>query len=272
MNKLKLTLLLTLVNLSCFSQDSTLFVGNSMVKYRKNHTLEILDEILKAQPEVHVIDDVCKNGVSLRSHLITLPPHKENRFGSVAFGTDVIEKAETPLYIINHNFNKVLFQETPMTVVDSSLFYKKRIHDFRKLDSLTKNHSNQIYWLEPYAAIYTHTDINPNVNLDSLYNVAYKSFLLLKQYDSNLINVPIAYITKEFQKKYPNEDLHIGGMHPNKRMQFILACCLYYSMYEGKPDEIPFLHLFRFDRHQMKERGLKEYTYKLYQEYLKEYN
>lgn len=271
MNKLKLTLLLTLVNISCFCQDSTLFVGNSMVKYSKNHTLEILDVILKAQPEVHVIDDVCSNGASLRSHLTTLAPHKENIFGSVAFGTDVIEKAETPLYIINHNFNKVLFQETPMTVVDSSLFYKKTIHDFRKLDSLTKNHSNQIYWLEPYATIYIHTDANPKVNLDSLYEVANKSFLFLKQYDSNLINVPIAYITKEFQKKYPKEDLHIGGMHPNKRMQFILACCLYYSMYEGKPDEIPFLHLFRNDRQQMKERGLKEYTYKLYQEYLQKY-
>ena len=40
---------------------------------------------------------------------------------------------------------------------------------------------------------------------------------------------------------------------------------------ELKTDEIPFLHLFRNDRQQMKERGLKEYTFKLYQEYLQKY-
>lgn len=271
MKKIKLTILLAFLSLIGFSQDSTLFVGNSMVKYRKNHTLEILDVILKAQPEVHVIDDVCSNGASLRSHLTTLAPHKENRFGSVAFGTDVIEKAETPLYIINHNFNKVLFQETPMTVLDSVKFYNRTSKDFSLLDSLALLNSSQVYWLEPYAAIYSYFDKNSKVNLDSVYEISHTHFSYLKAIDTNLINIPIAYVVKEFIKKYPNEDLHIGGMHPNKRMQFILACCLYYSMYEGKPDEIPFLHLFRNDRQQMKERGLKEYTYKLYQEYLQKY-
>jgi hypothetical protein len=262
-------LILTLNFIYC--QDTTLFVGNSMVKYRKNHTLEILDEILKKQPTIHIIDDVCMNGVNLNHHLTNLPSYKTNYFGSAHLYTDKIEKAETPLYIMNHKFNKILFQEKPMTIVDSSLFYKKAIHDFRKLDSLAKNYVNQIYWLEPYSAIYTHTDKNPNINLDSLYEVAYNNYLFLKQYDSNLINVPIAYVTKEFHKKYPKLDLHIGGNHPNKRMQFILACCLYYSMFDGKPEDIPFLHLFKFDRRELKERGVREYTYKLYLEYIDKY-
>ena len=271
MKKYILYLIVSLITTNSFSQDSTLFVGNSMVKYDKNHTLEILQRILNNQTKKNIIDDVACNGCSLNSHVRTLPPFKENFFGSSTSTTNKIELAATPSYIISNNFKKVLFQETPMRVLDSTKFFKKTLNDFYRLDSLTKNYSNQIYWLEPYAAIYSLSDNNSNINLDSLYNIIYQRFVNLKQIDSNLINVPIAYIVKEFIKKYPNENLQIGGHHPNKRMQFILACCLYYSMYNGYPDEIPFLHLFKNDKNQIKEKGLKEYTYNLYKDYLTKY-
>ncbi len=271
MKKHVLLLGLFFVSFTVISQDSTLFVGNSMVKYDKNQTLEILQRILNNQTKKNIIDDVACDGCSLHHHLITLPPFKENFFGSSAWTTNKIELAATPSYIINHRFKKVVFQETPMTVVDSVRFIKNTKIDFYRLDSLTKYHSNQIYWLEPYAAIYLHSDKNSNINLDSLYNIVIQRFDNLKQLDSNLINIPIAFVVKEFIKKYPKVNLQIGGSHPNKRMQFILACCLYYSMYNGTPDEIPFLHLFKNDKNQMKEKGLKEYTYSLYKDYLIKY-
>ena len=47
MKKYILYLIVSLNTTNSFSQDSTLFVGNSMVKYDKNHTLEILQRIIK---------------------------------------------------------------------------------------------------------------------------------------------------------------------------------------------------------------------------------
>ena len=47
MKKYILNLIVILNTINSFSQDSTLFVGNSMVKYDKNHTLEILQRIIK---------------------------------------------------------------------------------------------------------------------------------------------------------------------------------------------------------------------------------
>ena len=262
---------ITIFIFQSFSQDSTLFVGNSMVKYDKNHTLEILDKMLNQQSVKHVIDDMAFNGCTLNKHVTTLPAHKENFFGSQHWSTNKIELAQTPTYILRHHFDKVLFQEEPMRVVDSVKFLTRTKNDFYRLDSLTKLHADHIYWLEPYAAIYYYFDKNSKTNLDSLYAIIQNRSSQLKEIDSNLKIVPIAYITKEFIKKYPKEGLQIGGNHPNKRMQFMLACCLYYSMYNGKPEEIPFLHWFRNDRNQMKEKGLREYTYKLYQEYLVNY-
>ena len=264
-NVITIVLLLMFSKLG-YGQDSTLFVGNSMVKYRKNHTLEFLNKILKAQSEIHYIEDVCHNGSSLYTHRVCLPQNKNVFNGKLSFPSSIIDSAVTPKHIINNSFHKVLFQETPMTVVDSSLFYKKTIHDFYMLDSLTRLYSNQIYWLEPYAAIYYNR--KKHQDLDSLYKVIYSRYEKLKEFDANLINVPIAFILKKFSQSVPKEKFYIGGYHPSKKLQFILACTFYYSMYEGKPEDIPYLGWHK----QMVEKILRDNAYKFYQEYLKEYN
>jgi len=171
------TVILLLINLVSFGQDSTLFVGNSMIKYDKNHTLEILENILKNQSKKHYFTDKTSNGTSLYKHLTILPAHKKTFFGaSFAFGTDQIEKAEVPAYIIKNRFDNVVFQETPMSVVDSAIFRKKTVPTFIKFDSLSVSHGTQVYWLEPYAAIYTHLNQNSKVNIDSVYQVSYTNF------------------------------------------------------------------------------------------------
>ena len=261
-------IILLLINLVSYSQDSTLFVGNSMIKYDKNHTLEILEKILENQSKKHYFTDKASDGTSLYKHLTVLPTHKKFGRNNYSYSTDQIEKAETPAYIIKNKFDNILFQETPMTVVNDAFFHKKTITAFTKLDSLAVLSGAQVFWLEPYASIYYHLNKNPKVNIDSVYQISHLNFEKLKKIDSNLINIPIAYITKEFKKKYPNQKLNIGGSHPNDEMQFILACCIYYSIYNGLPEEIPYLGLFRKE---IKEKALKEYTYLLYKEYLNKY-
>lgn len=259
----RLTLIFLLIQQISYAQDSTLFIGNSMTKYHKNHTLELLSQILNNQKNKHYFTDKTFNGCDLFTHLTRLPAHKQNIWGtSISYTTSEIEKAETPKFIIENSFNNIVIQETPMSVIDSSLFHKKTIKSFSKLDSIALNHKIQVYWMEPYATIYS--DRSPKVSKDSIYQLTYESFQRLKKIDTNLINIPIAYITKEFQKKYPNVKLNIGGDHPNDEMQFILACCLYYTIYNGKPEEIPYLGLFRKE---IKEKGLREFTYKLYKDY-----
>jgi hypothetical protein len=106
------TVILLLINLVSFGQDSTLFVGNSMIKYDKNHTLEILENILKNQSKKHYFTDKTSNGTSLYKHLTILPAHKKTFFGaSFAFGTDQIEKAEVPAYILKTDLIMLYFKK-----------------------------------------------------------------------------------------------------------------------------------------------------------------
>ena len=253
-------------NVACGQEEvsrnkSILYVGNSLTKYERNHSLEILSTFLKEKESEILINDFTLNGAILWFLL-------HNKLTSERRGVLVTDLKNGDLYnqIEQNDYDLIVVQEDS----DNDIPFPSFSESLPLLDSLSKNKNIQLVVFENYAR-YIHKTRTKTLSshLDDIYDATLTRKAVLLHNLQELDFIPTGYVVKEYRKAYPKSKYtySIGGTHPSKNIQFLLACVFYKYLTGNDAEALEYNYKLKRDD----ANAIKQFTDKAYLKYYATY-
>ena len=249
----------TISGFSQNSNNSVLFIGNSLTKYKKNKMIDILKKFIKESDSDLSIDYEVHNGGRLDDHTQIVWTSKYSGHGE---GRDTIT-ATTMQKMINGHFNKIILQ-------DPSWFIKqKRENNLYKrmqfINTICKENNIEVYIYQAYPRFTNKityfwncnmtyskgtTDINKSKVINETYHSIKQQLDTIKTVSNEIESVimpdsriiPIGEILVEIYNRFPKTKMTISktNLHPSKVIQYALALAFYTYLTGDNPTKLKY--------------------------------